>query len=110
MVKVMDLPQARVPVARGRRNRTVRKRYTVLVDGWARFSERSALPSSGQAGSRPLPGGAMKSSKLTTKGKTEKAGIGKSLQWRKQQEIPKLFGTIDYYEKYDYKRERKRKR
>jgi len=52
----------------------------------------------------------MKSSKLTTKGKTEKAGIGKSLQWRKQQEIPKLFGTIDYYEKYDYKRERKRKR
>jgi len=55
----------------------------------------------------------MKSSKRTTKGKTAKvakAAIGKSLQWRKQQEILKLFGTIEYYEKYDDKRERNRKR
>jgi hypothetical protein len=52
----------------------------------------------------------MKSSKRTTKGKPAKAAIGKSLQWRKQQEILKLFGTIEYYENYDYKRERKRKR
>ena len=52
----------------------------------------------------------MKSSKRTTKGQTAKAAIGKSLQWRKQQKILKLFGTIEYYEKYDYKRERNRKR
>ena len=52
----------------------------------------------------------MKSSKRTTKRKTAKTAIGKSLQWRKQQEILKLFGTIEYYENYDYKRERKRKR
>jgi hypothetical protein len=43
----------------------------------------------------------MKSSKRTTKGKPAKAAIGKSLQWRKQQEILKLFGTIEYYENYD---------
>ncbi len=52
----------------------------------------------------------MKSSKGATKGKTAKAAIGKSLQWRNQQKILKLFGTIEYYEEHDYKRERKRKR
>ncbi|HTB93876.1 MAG TPA: hypothetical protein VK728_13665 [Candidatus Sulfotelmatobacter sp.] len=52
----------------------------------------------------------MKSSKRTTKGKPAKATNGKSLQWRKQQEILKLFGTIEFYENYDYKRERRRKR
>jgi hypothetical protein len=52
----------------------------------------------------------MKKAKRTTNGKAAKAAMGKSLQWRKQQEILKLFGTIEFYENYDYKRERKRKR
>jgi hypothetical protein len=52
----------------------------------------------------------MKSPKRTMKGKAAKATIGKSLEWRNQQSIRKLFGTIDYYEDYDYKRERRRKR
>ena len=53
-----------------------------------------------------------KLSKRTTKGKAAEAeaSFGKSLEWRNQQEILKLFGTIEYYEKYDYKRERRRKR
>jgi hypothetical protein len=33
MVKVMDAPLARVPMAMGGGNRTVRKRYTVLIGG-----------------------------------------------------------------------------
>jgi hypothetical protein len=57
-----------------------------------------------------LAGRAKKSSKRTTKGKAAKAAIGKSLEWRNQQKILKLFGTIEYYENYDYKRERRRKR
>ena len=52
----------------------------------------------------------MKSSKRATKRKGARTGIGKFLEWRKQQKILKLFGTIEYYEDYDYKRERKRKR
>jgi hypothetical protein len=57
-----------------------------------------------------LAGRAKKSSKRTTKGKPAEATFGKSLEWRNQQKILKLFGTIEYYESYDYKRERKRKR
>jgi hypothetical protein len=57
-----------------------------------------------------LKGRAKKSSKRATKGKAAEAAVGKSLELRNQQKILKLFGTIQYYEKYDYKRERERKR
>ena len=39
-----------------------------------------------------------------------KAAIGKSLEWSKQQRIRELFGIIECYEEYDYKRERTRER
>ena len=54
-------------------------------------------------------GRAKKSSKRT-KGKAAEVTFGKSLEWHNQQKILKLFGTIEYHENYDYKRERKRKR
>jgi Bacterial antitoxin of type II TA system, VapB len=38
------------------------------------------------------------------------AALDEYVRRRKQQKIVSLFGTIDYYENYDYKRERKRKR
>lgn len=51
----------------------------------------------------------MKSSKKTTKEKATKVAVGKTLEWHKQQRVRELFGTIEYYEEYDYKRARKRK-
>ncbi len=38
------------------------------------------------------------------------AALDEYIQRRKQQEVLPLFGTIGYYERYDYKRERSKKR
>jgi hypothetical protein len=38
------------------------------------------------------------------------AALDEYIQRRKQQEVLPLFGTIEYYERYDYKRERSKKR
>ena len=45
-----------------------------------------------------------------TKKEAVNAALDEYVRRRKQQKIVSLFGTIDYYEDYDYKRERKRKR
>ncbi|MGH9575501.1 MAG: type II toxin-antitoxin system VapB family antitoxin [Candidatus Acidiferrales bacterium] len=45
-----------------------------------------------------------------TKKETVTAALDEYIQRRKQQEIMSMFGTIDYDEKYDYKRERRAKR
>ena len=45
-----------------------------------------------------------------TKRDAVNAALDEYVRRRKQQKIVSLFGTIDYYENYDYKRERKRKR
>jgi hypothetical protein len=45
-----------------------------------------------------------------TKKDAVNAALDEYVRRRKQQKIVSLFGTIDYYENYDYKRERKRKR
>jgi Bacterial antitoxin of type II TA system, VapB len=45
-----------------------------------------------------------------TKKDAVNAALDEYVRRRKQQKIISLFGTIDYYENYDYKRERKRKR
>lgn len=45
-----------------------------------------------------------------TKKETVTAALDEYIQRRKQQEIVAAFGTIDYDEKYDYKRERRSKR
>ena len=45
-----------------------------------------------------------------TKKDAVNAALDEYVRRRKQQRIVSLFGTIDYYENYDYKRERKRKR
>jgi Bacterial antitoxin of type II TA system, VapB len=45
-----------------------------------------------------------------TKKDAVNAALEEYVRHRKQLEILKLFGTIDYDENYDYKRERKRKR
>ncbi len=45
-----------------------------------------------------------------TKRDAVNAALDEYVRRRKQQKIVSLFGTIDYYESYDYKRERKRKR
>ena len=45
-----------------------------------------------------------------TKKETVTAALDEYIQRRKQQEIVAAFGTIDYEEKYDYKRERRSKR
>ena len=42
-----------------------------------------------------------------TKKETVTAALDEYIQRRKQQEIVKLFGTIDYDPSYDYKKERK---
>jgi Arc/MetJ family transcription regulator len=45
-----------------------------------------------------------------TKKETVTAALDEYVRRRKQQRILSLFGTIDYDEAYDYKRERRRKR
>lgn len=45
-----------------------------------------------------------------TKKETVTAALDEYIQRRKQQNILSLFGTIDYDESYDYKRERRSKR
>ncbi len=45
-----------------------------------------------------------------TKKEAVTAALQEYVQRRKQMEIIKLFGTIDYDPKYDYKAERRRKR
>ena len=45
-----------------------------------------------------------------TKKDAVNAALDEYVRRRKQQKIVSLFGTIDYYDNYDYKRERKRKR
>jgi Bacterial antitoxin of type II TA system, VapB len=45
-----------------------------------------------------------------TKKDAVNAALDEYVRRRKQQRIVSLFGTIDYDENYDYKRERKRKR
>jgi hypothetical protein len=44
-----------------------------------------------------------------TKKETVTAALDEYIQRRKQQEILPVFGTIDYDERYDYKRERRSK-
>jgi len=48
--------------------------------------------------------------KHRTKKETVNAALEEYVRRRKQQEILSLFGTIEYDEGYDYKRERKAKR
>ncbi len=45
-----------------------------------------------------------------TKRETVNAALGEYIAHRKQLEIVSLFGTLDYDPRYDYKRERQRKR
>jgi hypothetical protein len=45
-----------------------------------------------------------------TKKETVTAALDEYIQRRKQQQIVRLFGAIDYDENYDYKRERRSKR
>jgi Bacterial antitoxin of type II TA system, VapB len=45
-----------------------------------------------------------------TKKDAVNAALDEYVRRRKQQKIVSLFGTIDFDENYDYKRERKRKR
>ena len=53
---------------------------------------------------------ARKLGKHRTKKEAVNAALDEYVRRRKQLEIVSLFGTIDYDENYDYKRERKRKR
>jgi Arc/MetJ family transcription regulator len=53
---------------------------------------------------------AQKVGKHRTKRETVNAALLEYVQRRKQQEIVQLFGTIDYDDNYDYKRERRSKR
>jgi Arc/MetJ family transcription regulator len=45
-----------------------------------------------------------------TKKETVTAALDEYIRRRKQQEILKMFGTIDYDSSYDYKKERKARR
>lgn len=45
-----------------------------------------------------------------TKKETVTAALDEYVQRRKQQRILSLFGTIDYNETYDYKRERRKRK
>jgi Arc/MetJ family transcription regulator len=45
-----------------------------------------------------------------TKKETVTAALDEYIRRRKQQEIVKMFGTIDYDPSYDYKKERKARR
>ncbi|HXC47363.1 MAG TPA: type II toxin-antitoxin system VapB family antitoxin [Candidatus Sulfotelmatobacter sp.] len=53
---------------------------------------------------------AQKLGRHRTKKETVNAALDEYIRRRKQREIFSLFGTIDYIEGYDYKRERNRKR
>lgn len=53
---------------------------------------------------------AQKLGRHRTKKETVNAALDEYIRRRKQQEIFSLFGTINYGEGYDYKRERNRKR
>ena len=53
---------------------------------------------------------ARKLGKHRTKKETVTAALDEYIRRRKQLEILDLFGTIDYDENYDYKRERRAKR
>lgn len=53
---------------------------------------------------------AQKLGRHRTKKETVTAALDEYIRRRKQQEIVAAFGTIDYDEKYDYKRERRSKR
>jgi hypothetical protein len=52
---------------------------------------------------------AQKISGLKTKKETVTLALKEFIQRRKQEEIIKLFGTIDYVDNYDYKKSRNRK-
>jgi Arc/MetJ family transcription regulator len=45
-----------------------------------------------------------------TKKETVTAALNEYVQHRKQQQILSLFGTIEYNDTYDYKRERRKRR
>jgi Arc/MetJ family transcription regulator len=53
---------------------------------------------------------AQKLGRHRTKKEAVSAALDEYIRRRKQQEIVSLFGTIDYDEAYDYKRERRRRR
>lgn len=53
---------------------------------------------------------AQKAGKHRTKLETVNAALAEYVQRRKQQQVPSMFGTIDYSRAYSYKRERKAKR
>jgi len=51
---------------------------------------------------------AQKISGLKTKKDTVTLALKEFIQRREQEEITKLFGSVDYYADYDYKKSRKR--
>jgi Arc/MetJ family transcription regulator len=53
---------------------------------------------------------AQKLGRHRTKKETVTAALDEYIKRRKQQDILRLFGTIEYEDKYDYKQERRRKR
>jgi len=53
---------------------------------------------------------AQKLGRHRTKKATVTAALDEYIQRRKQQDILPLFGTIEYDSRYDYKKERRRKR
>jgi hypothetical protein len=53
---------------------------------------------------------AQKLGRHRTKKDAVTAALDEYVRRRKQQQIVSLFGTIDYDQRYDYKRERRRKR
>ncbi len=53
---------------------------------------------------------AQKLGRHRTKKETVTAALDEYIRRRKQQDILRLFGTIEYEDKYDYKQERRRKR
>ena len=53
---------------------------------------------------------AQKLGRHRTKKETVTAALDEYIKRRKQQDILRLFGTIEYEDKYDYKQERRQKR
>ena len=53
---------------------------------------------------------AQKLGRHRTKKETVTAALDEYVQRRKQQQILSLFGTIEYNSKYDYKRERRKRK
>jgi Arc/MetJ family transcription regulator len=53
---------------------------------------------------------AQKLGRHRTKKETVTAALDEYIKRRKQQDILRLFGTIEYQDKYDYRQERRRKR